>query len=83
MRPVPPEGARVEVLVAPGGPTRVRQSWRVRGYLSASEAVVRVGLGPGAVSADVRVVWPGGGVTLHKALAAGRVHRVSDKRLPP
>jgi hypothetical protein len=80
VRPVPPEGARVEVRVSGGKRPFIRQSWRVRGYLSASEPVVRAGLPPGTKQVDVRIVRSSG-VTTHPGVAVGKVYLAKDKLL--
>ena len=75
VRPFPPEGARVEIRASAGKPF-IRQSWRVRGYLSASEPVVRAGVPAGVAGVDVTVTWAGGLRTQRSGLAPGRIWKV-------
>ncbi len=78
VRPVPPEGAKVEIRA--GKRRFSRQSWRVRGYLSASEPIVRSGVPAGVKTADVTVRWAGGRVVERRGLAPGRVWKVPRGR---
>ncbi len=70
-------GARVEVEA--GGRTQVREMRRSRGYLSAGEAVLVVGLGAGAAVDRLAVTWPdGGGEQTCGPLPAGATWRITQ-----
>ena len=65
-----------EVTIEAGGQTIARQVIAARGYLSQSERVLTVGIGPATRADAVTIRWPGsqGKAETWKKLGAGRTH---------
>lgn len=73
------EGLGARVAIAAGGRTQVREMRRSRGYLSAGEAVLVVGLGESAAVDRLAVTWPdGGGEQSCGPLPAGATWRITQ-----
>ena len=72
-------GARI--TASAGDRTHTAQRLGGSSFLSANDARVLLGLAA-ATTADIRIQWPGGAETTHKAMAAGRWYHVVQGRDP-
>jgi enediyne biosynthesis protein E4 len=71
-------GAAVK-LTLPTGALKYNRATTTVGYASASEPLVRFGLGPYERASEIQIRWPGGRVQLLRDVKADRVVTVKEQ----